>query len=120
MERSRADQAAGRARLSRAHSGVIDELTATARRCAAGISGVTDATFPPGRTVRAATVQSAVTGGLWFADGVVAARASRDAALADSVLVRRALAAGGGRGSPGGLRGDTVAQIATRRRGTRR
>ena len=112
MERSRADQAAGRARLSRAYSGVIDELTATARRCAVGISGVTGATFPPGRTVSAATVQSAVTGGLWFADGVVAARASRDAGLADSVLVRRAVSAGGG--SAGGLRDDTVAQIATR------
>ena len=34
MERSRADQAAGRARLSRAYAGVIDELKATARRCA--------------------------------------------------------------------------------------
>ena len=39
---------------------------------------------------------------------------SREAALADSVLVRRALAAGGGGASAGGLRGDTVAQIATR------
>ncbi len=114
MERSRADQAAGRARLSRAYAGVMDELRVTERRCAAGISGVTGATFPPDRTVGAAAVQSAVTGGLWFADGVVAARAARDAALADSLLVRRALASGGGGSSTGGLRDDTVAHIATR------
>ena len=111
MERSRADQTAGRARLSRTYAGVIDELATTARRCAIGIADMTDATFPPGRTVSAATVQSAVTGGLWFADGVVAARASRDAALADSLLVRRVLSADGG---AAGARDDVVAQIATR------
>ncbi|MGN6524202.1 MAG: hypothetical protein ACTHMZ_13535, partial [Actinomycetes bacterium] len=92
-ERARVEQALGRTRLSRAHERVLDELRASARRCAHVIAGVTEVTVPGSASCTPAQVRSAVTGGLWFADGVVSARESRDAALSDSVLVRRAVAA---------------------------
>ncbi|GAA2024771.1 hypothetical protein GCM10009740_13000 [Terrabacter terrae] len=93
VEHARVEQALGRARLSRAHERVLDELRASARRCAHVIAGVTEETVPGSASCTPAQVRRAVTGGLWFADGVVSARESRDAALSDSVLVRRAVAA---------------------------
>ncbi|GAA2742610.1 hypothetical protein GCM10009868_13220 [Terrabacter aerolatus] len=100
LERARADLAAGRARLSRTHAAVLEELRASARRCTATVAALTDMTFPSGSTPTPGLVRSVVTGGLSFADGVVAQRRSREAALSDGLLVRRAVAAaqaGGGR-----------------------
>ncbi|WP_235509186.1 hypothetical protein [Terrabacter sp. Soil810] len=111
-ERARSDLAVGRARLSRAYAGVLDDLRATGRRCAALAAGATDATFPSGAAASSERVRSAVTGGLWFADGVVSTRVSRDAALAHSLLVRR-LVADGGSASPR-LTDGTAAQLASR------
>ncbi len=51
MERSRADQAAGRARLSRAYSGVIDELRTTATPVRRRHHGRDRRDVPAGRTV---------------------------------------------------------------------
>ena len=110
--RSRVEQATGRARLSRLYTGVLGDLRETGRRCAGLVAGPTDLTFPSGAVASADRVRSAVTGGLWFADGVVAARVSRDAALADSVLVRRFLRSGGA--VTHGLTDDTAAQISSR------
>lgn len=93
IERARAEQALGRARLSRSYEQVLDELRGSGRRCAQLLAGVTDVVFPSAASPTGVTVRSAVTGGLWFADGAFAARASRDAALSDGVLVRRVIAA---------------------------
>ena len=108
-ERARSEQVEGRARLSRAYAGVLDDLRAAARRCAGLVAGATGSTFPSAAAAGAARVRAAVTGGLWFADGVVAARASRDAALSDSLLARRVLAGG----SSGRLGNPQVAELAT-------
>ncbi|GGN03243.1 hypothetical protein GCM10009721_33180 [Terrabacter tumescens] len=106
-ERARSDQLMGRARLSRSYAGVVQELRATARRCAGLVAAVTDTTAPAGTATSAAAVRTVVTGGLWFADGAVAARASRDAAIADGLLARRLMAAaapvGGGLASAGDI-----------------
>ncbi|WP_330472832.1 hypothetical protein [Terrabacter sp. C0L_2] len=106
-ERARSDQLMGRARLSRSYAGVVQELRATARRCAGLVAAVTDTTLPAGTATSAAAVRTVVTGGLWFADGAVAARASRDAAIADGLLARRLMAAaapvGGGLASAGDI-----------------
>ena len=115
LERADVERAAGRARLSRSHAGVVDDLRAAAMRCAHVVVGVTDATLPSTAPATAANVRGAVTGGLWFADGVVSTRASRTAALTDAALVRRALPAleAGGSGSRGTGAGDVaVAAIA--------
>ena len=109
-ERARSEQAEGRVRLSRTYAGVLDDLRATARRCAGLVAAATDVTFPSGASASTGRVRSAVTGGLWFADGVVAARASRDAALADGLMARTVMA--GGRAS-GGLTDAEVAELAT-------
>ena len=109
-ERARSEQAEGRVRLSRAYAGLLDDLRATARRCAGLVARATDVTLPSGASASAGRVRSAVTGGLWFADGVVAARASRDAALADGLMARTVMA--GGRAS-GGLTDAEVAELAT-------
>ncbi|MBC9822952.1 hypothetical protein [Terrabacter sp. MAHUQ-38] len=93
LERAHVERAAARARLSRCHAGVLDELRAVAKRCAHVVAGVTDATLPSTAPATPANVRDAVTGSLWFADGVVSARASRTAALDDAALVRRALQA---------------------------
>jgi hypothetical protein len=114
LQRVEAERAAGRARLSRSYAALLDELRAAARRCAQLVAGVTDATVPASTPAGAASVRAAVTGGLWFADGVVSARASRAAALADAVLVRRALPAvraGAGGSWDSGLDDAAVAQI---------
>ena len=89
--RLRADEErlTGRVRLSRAYQGVIEELTLAGARSSRRIAAATEATVPPAIAVTPATVRSAVTGGLWFADGVVSARASRDRAVVDARLVRR-------------------------------
>ncbi|WP_020144494.1 hypothetical protein [Terracoccus sp. 273MFTsu3.1] len=100
-ERARTEQAEGRVRLSRTYAGVLDDLHAAARRCARLVAGTTDATFPSAASAGAGRVRAAVTGGLWFADGAVAARVSRDAALADGLLARRVLAGGGASGRLG-------------------
>ena len=112
LERARADQAAGRARLIRTHERVLEELRASARRCAATVAGVTDVTFPSGAVPTAGRVRSAVTGGLWFADGVVAVRLSRDAALAHSLLIRQTVATAGA--THGRLTDDATAALVGR------
>ncbi|WP_374968635.1 hypothetical protein [Terrabacter sp. BE26] len=112
VERARVEQVLGRARLSRAHEHVLDELRAAARRCAHVVAGVTEVTVPGSDSVTPAQVRSAVTGGLWFADGVVSARESRDAALSDSVLVRRAVAASAASHAP--VADAAVGQLAGR------
>jgi hypothetical protein len=117
LERAEVERAAGRARLSRSHAGVLDELRAAAKRCAHVVAGVTDATLPGVAPVTPANVRDAVTGGLWFADGVVSARASQTAALSDAVLVGRALRRveeGGSRSSGSGADDVAVAQVVRR------
>ncbi|MBW8730967.1 MAG: hypothetical protein JF622_08265, partial [Terrabacter sp.] len=108
-ERARSEQVQGQVRLSRAYAGVLDDLRVAARRCAGLVAGATDTTFPSAASAGAGRVRAAVTGGLWFADGVVAARASQDAALSDSLLARRVLAGG----SSGRLGNPQVAELAT-------
>ncbi|MGO4599579.1 hypothetical protein [Terrabacter sp. 2RAF25] len=89
--RQHADEArvAGRVRLSQAYRSVIDQLEADAGRSARTIYSLADATLPAGISPTSAAVRSAVTGGLWFADGVAAVRTSRDAAITDAALMRR-------------------------------
>lgn len=118
VERARSEQLAGRARLSRSHAGVIDELRATSSRCAGLMAAVTDTTVPAATATSAAAVRSAVTGGLWFADGAVTARASREAAVQDGVLARRLLTGGdvvdGVLAAPAGSANAGVAQLTSR------
>lgn len=113
-ERARAEQELGRARLSRSYDLVVDELRVSGRRCARLVAGVTNLAFPSAVSPTGAAVRAAVTGGLWFADGVIASRASRDAALSDTLLVRRALVASAASGAP--VDDAAVAQLTTRLR----
>jgi hypothetical protein len=118
VERARSEQRAGRARLSRSYVGVMDELRATARRCSGLVAAVTDTTVPADTLTSAAAVREVVTGGLWFADGAVAARASREAAVADGVLARRLLAGvdpvDGAVGGPGAAGAGETVQLTNR------
>jgi hypothetical protein len=118
VERARSEQRAGRARLSRSYAGVMDELRATARRCSGLVAAVTDTTVPADTLTSAAAVREVVTGGLWFADGAVAARASREAAVADGVLARRLLAGvdpvDGAVGGPGAAGAGETVQLTNR------
>ncbi|MER7073956.1 hypothetical protein [Terrabacter sp. NPDC000476] len=80
-----------RARLRRAHEEELDLLRSAALRCASAVAAATDRTLPWPLDPTAARVREAVTGGLPFADGVVAARDARESALGDAAALRRAL-----------------------------
>ncbi|GAA2487339.1 hypothetical protein [Terrabacter carboxydivorans] len=112
-EHARSDQLAGRARLSRSYAGVVEELRKTARRSAGLVATATDTTVPAGTATSAAAVRTVVTGGLWFADGAVAARQSRDAAVDDSALARR-LITGASPGTGGGAAGGEIDGLTAR------
>ena len=115
-QRADEDRLVGRVRLSRAYALVVDELELAARRCGQRVASITDSTLPQRVTASPSTVSAAVTGGLWFADGVVACRASREAALADAAHLRRALPPTPSEGSGVDLRDADVAGFVARAR----
>ncbi|GAA5032314.1 hypothetical protein GCM10023258_31160 [Terrabacter aeriphilus] len=82
---------AARARLRRAHEEELDLLRSAGLRCASAIAAATDRTLPWPLDPTATRVRGAVTGGLPFADGVVAARDARESALGDAAALRRVL-----------------------------
>ncbi|KJK12357.1 hypothetical protein UB45_08775 [Terrabacter sp. 28] len=114
--RQRADEVrlTGRLRLSRAYRGVIDELETVALRSSRRLLAVSDLTVPHGSSASPSAVRAAVTGGMWFADGMEATRRSRDVALADGALLRRLLSSHAGGRTPAGE--DDVAAVVARLR----
>ncbi|MFM6850160.1 MAG: hypothetical protein ACKOVB_13780 [Terrabacter sp.] len=114
--RQRADEVrlTGRVRLSRAYRSVLDELDAVGLRSGRKLFALSDVTVPHGSSASPAEVRTAVTGGLWFADGAAATRTSRDAALVDGALVRRLVSSRAGGGAPAG--DEVVAAVMARLR----
>ncbi len=112
--RLRADEVrlTGRVRLSHAYRGVLDELETVGRRSSRALFALSDVTVPHGSSASPGAVRTAVTGGLWFADGVAAVRMSRAAARVAGARVRRLVSPAAGPGSPAGAR--DVAEVVAR------